>query len=102
MFFQRYKLGGCLCFVFKHPFTYIVFTCFFCGSLMFGIWQILTKQSRSLTLCLKDGHGGSTNLGSLTVRAEETVASRSVIELVLRCSHLDNKDVFSKSVCFKS
>ncbi|KAG6598916.1 Protein BONZAI 3, partial [Cucurbita argyrosperma subsp. sororia] len=69
----------------------------FLGEASCVLSEILTKQNRSLTLCLKDGHGGSTNLGSLTVRAEETVASRSVIELVLRCSHLDNKDVFSKS-----
>ncbi|KAL0552075.1 hypothetical protein IC582_011169 [Cucumis melo] len=70
----------------------------FLGEASCVLSEIITKQSRSLTLCLKDGHGGSRNLGgSLTVRAEETIASRSVVEIVLRCSHLDNKDVFSKS-----
>ncbi|XP_057719782.1 protein BONZAI 3-like [Arachis stenosperma] len=29
--------------------------------------------------------------------AEETVASKIAIEMILRCSHLDNKDIFSKS-----
>lgn len=62
--------------------------------------QIVTKQSRSLTLRLqnKSGNGGLRNLGAITVHAEETVASKSVVEMVLRCSRLDNKDVFSKSV----
>ena len=62
--------------------------------------QIVTKPSRRLTLRLqnKSGNGGSRNLGAITVHAEETVASRSVVEMVLRCSRLDNKDVFSKSV----
>jgi len=62
--------------------------------------QIVTKQSRRLTLRLqnKSGNGGLRNLGAITVHAEETVASRSVVEMVLRCSRLDNKDVFSKSV----
>ena len=60
----------------------------------------MTKQSRRLTLRLqnKSGNGGLRNLGAITVHAEETVASRSVVEMVLRCSRLDNKDVFSKSV----
>ncbi|XP_027931663.1 protein BONZAI 3-like isoform X1 [Vigna unguiculata] len=61
--------------------------------------EIVTKQSRRLTLRLqnKSGNGGLRNLGAITVHAEETVASRSVVEMVLRCSRLDNKDVFSKS-----
>jgi len=60
----------------------------------------VTKRSRRLTLRLqeKNGNGGSRNLGAITVHAEETVASRSAVEMVLRCSRLDNKDVFSKSV----
>ncbi|KAL2338232.1 hypothetical protein Fmac_012678 [Flemingia macrophylla] len=32
--------------------------------------------------------GGLRNLGTITVHAEETVASRSAVEMVLRCSHL--------------
>ena len=45
-----------------------------------------------------NGHGGVKNLGTLTVHAEESVASRSVVEIMFRCSHLDSKDLFSKSV----
>ncbi|WRX24772.1 C2 domain - like 10 [Theobroma cacao] len=61
--------------------------------------EILTKRNQTLTLNLqsKHGHGGSRNLGMLTVHAEETVASRTIVEMVLRCSQLDNKDLFSKS-----
>lgn len=73
-------------------------------------WQIVTKQSRSLTLNLqsKNGHRGLKNLGTLTVHAEETVASRKAVEMTFLCSHLENKDVFTKSVrtrkalCFRA
>ncbi|XP_068341840.1 protein BONZAI 3-like isoform X1 [Pyrus communis] len=63
--------------------------------------EIVTKQNRSLTLTLKgkNGHGGLRNFGTLTVHAEETIASRSAVEIKFRCAHLDNKDLFSKSVC---
>ncbi|XP_022149950.1 protein BONZAI 3 [Momordica charantia] len=70
----------------------------FLGEASCVLSEILTRQSRSLTLRLQDGRGGPrNNLGSLTVRAEETVASKSVIDLALRCSQLNNKDLFSKS-----
>ncbi|KAA8536924.1 hypothetical protein F0562_029402 [Nyssa sinensis] len=61
--------------------------------------EIVTKQSRTLTLNLhnKNGHGGLKDLGTLTVHAEETVASRNVVEITFRCSHLENKDLFSLS-----
>ncbi|KAK9919707.1 hypothetical protein M0R45_028288 [Rubus argutus] len=61
--------------------------------------EVVTKQSRSLTLNLhnKNGRGGLRNLGTLTVHAEETMASKSVVEIKFRCSHLENKDLFSKS-----
>uniref|UniRef100_A0A5B7AWH5 Protein BONZAI 3 n=1 Tax=Davidia involucrata TaxID=16924 RepID=A0A5B7AWH5_DAVIN len=61
--------------------------------------QIVTKQSRSLTLNLhsKNGNSSLKNLGTLTVHAEETIASRNAVEMTFRCSHLENKDVFSKS-----
>lgn len=76
---------------------YIVFDC----ERLFFQLQIVTKQSRSLTLNLhnKNGRGGLKNLGTLTVHAEETMASKSVVEIKFRCSHLENKDIFSKSVC---
>nr|CAN68494.1 hypothetical protein VITISV_022266 [Vitis vinifera] len=61
--------------------------------------EIVTKQGQSLTLDLhnRNGNKGLKNLGKLTVHAEETVASRNAIEVIFRCSHLDNKDLFSKS-----
>ena len=61
----------------------------------------MTRQSRSLTIKLqnKNGHAGLRNLGTITVHAEETIASRNAVEIKFRCSHLDNKDLFSKSVC---
>lgn len=62
----------------------------------------MTKQNRNLTLKLQSRPGGIRNLGTLTVHAEEPVASRTVVEITFRCSRLDNKDLFSKSVCFRS
>ncbi|KAL5566194.1 hypothetical protein UlMin_029358 [Ulmus minor] len=61
--------------------------------------EIVTKRSRSLTLNLqgKNARRGMRNLGTLTVHAEETVASRSAVEIVFRCSNLTNTDLFSKS-----
>ncbi|KAI8555827.1 hypothetical protein RHMOL_Rhmol05G0204300 [Rhododendron molle] len=66
--------------------------------------KIVTKQSRSLTLKLlnKKGQAGLVNLGTITVHAEETMAARNAVEIAFRCSHLDNKDLFSKSVVFDS
>ncbi|KAL6324344.1 hypothetical protein AAG906_012948 [Vitis piasezkii] len=60
--------------------------------------EIVTKQGQSLTLDLhnRNGNRGLKNLGKLTVHAEETVASRNAIEVIFHCSHLDNKDLFSK------
>ncbi|KAK8546473.1 hypothetical protein V6N13_067692 [Hibiscus sabdariffa] len=60
---------------------------------------ILTKRNRSLTLNLhgKNGTGGSRNFGTLAIYAEETFLSRMAVEMKLRCSRLDNKDMFSKS-----
>eukprot|EP00261_Vitis_vinifera_P039572 XP_019080815.1 PREDICTED: protein BONZAI 3 isoform X2 [Vitis vinifera] len=61
--------------------------------------EIVTKQGQSLTLDLhnRNGNRGLKNLGKLTVHAEETVASRNAIEVIFHCSHLENKDLFSKS-----
>ncbi|XP_020204564.1 protein BONZAI 1 isoform X2 [Cajanus cajan] len=71
----------------------------FLGMASCNLSEVVTKASSRLTLRLqnKSGLGGSRNLGTITVHAEETVASRSAVEMILRCSHLDNKDVFSKS-----
>lgn len=60
--------------------------------------EIVTLRSRSITLKLRNRNGHSVgNLGSITVHAEEIIASRTAIEMRLRCSNLDNKDRFSKS-----
>ncbi|KAG2694927.1 hypothetical protein I3760_08G166700 [Carya illinoinensis] len=71
----------------------------FLGEATCVLSEVLTKQNRSLTLnlCSKIGHVGLRNLGVLTIHAEETVASRRVVEMMLHCSYLDNKDIFSKS-----
>ncbi|TXG65748.1 hypothetical protein EZV62_007023 [Acer yangbiense] len=60
--------------------------------------EIVTKQNRTSTLNLHDKRTGvSRNLGTLSVHAEETVASRSAVEISFRCSRLANVDLFSKS-----
>ncbi|XP_062143737.1 protein BONZAI 3-like isoform X2 [Alnus glutinosa] len=71
----------------------------FLGEATCVLSEIVTKQSRSLTLNLhnKNGKTGLRNFGALTIHAEETVASRTAVEMIFRCSHLDNKDLFSKS-----
>uniref|UniRef100_A0A7N2L3C5 C2 domain-containing protein n=1 Tax=Quercus lobata TaxID=97700 RepID=A0A7N2L3C5_QUELO len=71
----------------------------FLGEATCVLSEIVVKQTRSLTLNLnnKNGHTSLRNLGALTIHAEETVSSRSCVEMVVHCSHLDNKDLFSKS-----
>ncbi|XP_047971155.1 protein BONZAI 3-like [Salvia hispanica] len=71
----------------------------FLGETTCAVSEIITKRDRSLTLNLRntDGIRGSGNKGTLTVRADETVASRNAIELRFRCSALENKDTFSTS-----
>ncbi|XP_052192153.1 protein BONZAI 3-like isoform X3 [Diospyros lotus] len=61
--------------------------------------EIVTKRSPNLTLHLqnKNGRSGLKNLGTLSVHAEETVASGIAFEITFRCSQLVNKDLFSKS-----
>ncbi|WJX85490.1 Protein BONZAI 3 [Trifolium repens] len=71
----------------------------FIGEATCNLSEIVTKQNKSLSLKLqsKNGNNDKKNLGTVTIRAEETVASRSAVEIIFRCSHLDNKDTFSKS-----
>lgn len=65
-----------------------------------AIHQIMTKPNRSVTLNLTGNFGAGVNrrLGTLLVQAEETIASKTVVEMNFRCINLDNKDLFSKSV----
>ncbi|GKC06519.1 protein BONZAI 3 isoform X1, partial [Tanacetum coccineum] len=70
----------------------------FVGEATCALSEIMTQRSRSVTLKLhgRNGHHTGT-LGSITVRAEETIASKMAVEMRLRCTNLDNKDRFSKS-----
>ncbi|KAL6318415.1 hypothetical protein AAG906_041180 [Vitis piasezkii] len=54
-------------------------------------------QNLTLDLHNKNGNRGLKNLGKLIVHAEETVASRNSIDVIFHCSHLENKDLVSKS-----
>ncbi|KAI3951061.1 hypothetical protein MKW92_031589, partial [Papaver armeniacum] len=71
----------------------------FLGEATCALSEIVTKQNKSLTLKLtvRNGKGVMRNQGTLTVFAEETITSRQAVEMVFRCSKLDNKDLFSKS-----
>lgn len=82
----------------KSEFQYIKPSIFLCRSV-----QIVTKSNRSLTsdLVHREESTRSThprNLGKLTVHAEESVSSKTTTEMILRCSDLEYKDLFSKSV----
>ncbi|THU66009.1 hypothetical protein C4D60_Mb05t09690 [Musa balbisiana] len=68
------------------------------GEASCALSEIVTKPSRSMTLNLQHqrGHSGQ-HSGTITIHAEETVASRVAVEMILRCSKLENKDTFSKS-----
>ncbi|KAL5701487.1 Protein BONZAI 3 [Ranunculus cassubicifolius] len=71
----------------------------FLGEASCALSEIVTKQSKSLTLKLerKHGHDAIIDLGSLTVHAEETISSRQAFEIIFRSTELENKDRFSKS-----
>ncbi|KAJ4895498.1 Protein BONZAI 3 [Raphanus sativus] len=61
--------------------------------------EVMTKPNRSMTLNLQGNFGAGVirKLGTLSVQAEETIASKTVVEMNLRSVNLDNKDLFSKS-----
>ncbi|KAF8400077.1 hypothetical protein HHK36_015952 [Tetracentron sinense] len=64
--------------------------------------EIITKPTRSLTLSLIRSEESSRstrplNLGELTVCTEECVSSKNMTEMVLWCSDLEYRDLFSKS-----
>lgn len=44
------------------------------------------------------GQARAHKFGKLTVFAEESISSKTTVELKLRCSELESKDLFSKSV----
>ncbi|KAK1395537.1 Calcium-dependent phospholipid-binding protein [Heracleum sosnowskyi] len=60
--------------------------------------EIVTTKSCSKTLNLHNNRvPDSKNYGTITVHAEETVASKNFVEVAFRCTRSDNKDFFSKS-----
>uniref|UniRef100_A0A0C9QWW9 TSA: Wollemia nobilis Ref_Wollemi_Transcript_2443_2067 transcribed RNA sequence n=1 Tax=Wollemia nobilis TaxID=56998 RepID=A0A0C9QWW9_9CONI len=65
--------------------------------------EIVTKRDRTLTRPLGRGtqHNKpgtwSQKFGNLNMYLEETIDSKKVVEMGLRCSDLENKDIFSKS-----
>ncbi|VYS45458.1 unnamed protein product [Arabidopsis thaliana] len=71
----------------------------FLGECTCVLSEIMTRQNRTLTLTLTGNvrAGVNRNLGTLSIQAEETVASKTVAEINFRCVNLDNKDLFSKS-----
>lgn len=63
----------------------------------------MTKSGRSLSLDLVSREGSSRsnrsqNHGKINVHAEECISSKTTTELILRCSDLEYKDLFSRSV----
>ncbi|XP_057970297.1 protein BONZAI 1-like [Malania oleifera] len=74
----------------------------FLGEATCALSEIVTKSNWSLTLNLvrkeeSTRTSSSPSFGELTVHAEEWVSSKTTTELILRCTDLENKDLFSKS-----
>lgn len=68
----------------------------------FCFLQVVTTPTRSLTLNLDRKENNETHLrklGKLNVCVNESLGSKTIMEIVFRCSELENKDLFSKSVC---
>ncbi|CAL9756321.1 unnamed protein product [Musa acuminata subsp. burmannicoides] len=61
---------------------------------------VVTTPTRSLTLNLDRKENNETHLkklGKLNVCVNESLGSKTIMEIVFRCSELENKDLFSKS-----
>ncbi|XP_044494113.1 protein BONZAI 1-like [Mangifera indica] len=74
----------------------------FLGEATCTLSEIVTKPNRSLTLGLVRREDSITStrsqhLGKLTVHAEECLESKATTELILRCSDLEYKDLFSRN-----
>ncbi|GAV60204.1 C2 domain-containing protein/Copine domain-containing protein [Cephalotus follicularis] len=71
------------------------------GEATCALSEIVVKSNRSLTLDIMrreySTSGPSQNHGKLTVHAEECISSKTTTEMILRCSELESKDLFSKS-----
>lgn len=68
----------------------------FLGEACCNLSEIVTKFNHSLTLNLRSGSGHAL-LGTMTVHAEESAASRMAVEMTFHCLNMENKDMFSKS-----
>ncbi|XP_042060286.1 protein BONZAI 2-like isoform X2 [Salvia splendens] len=67
------------------------------GEAICTLSKITTKLYRTVTIDLVHEEVSTRKCGQLTVYAEESVTSKTTVELVLRCSDLESKDLFSKS-----
>ncbi|XP_074278278.1 protein BONZAI 2-like isoform X2 [Silene latifolia] len=74
----------------------------FLGEAVCALSEVVTKSNRLLTLDLVE-HDDVTitphprSCGKLTVHAEESIDSKTTIEITFRCSELENEDLVSKS-----
>ncbi|KAJ7555603.1 hypothetical protein O6H91_05G046500 [Diphasiastrum complanatum] len=65
--------------------------------------EVVTAAGQTLTRELQkrkeqieaDGH--IQELGSLSIKVEETIHSKSLVEIIFHCTELDNKELFSKT-----
>ncbi|XP_057995482.1 protein BONZAI 2 isoform X3 [Hevea brasiliensis] len=72
----------------------------FLGEASCVLSEILTKPNRSLTLDLVQKEDSTISShpqrGQLVVHAEECISSKTTTEMILRCSDLEHKDLFSR------
>ncbi|GMH16704.1 hypothetical protein Nepgr_018545 [Nepenthes gracilis] len=68
----------------------------FLGEASCALSEVVIMSNRSLTLDLVK-HDDPQNSGQLTVYAEESISSKTTTEIIIRCTELENKDLFSKS-----
>ncbi|KAM6583971.1 hypothetical protein CsatB_010973 [Cannabis sativa] len=74
----------------------------FLGEATCALSQIMIKQDRSLTIDLMHREESTRetrprHCGKITVRAEESVSSKTTVEMILSCIDLEYKDLFSRS-----
>ncbi|GAB4845798.1 Protein BONZAI 1 [Ancistrocladus abbreviatus] len=72
----------------------------FLGEASCVLSEIVTKMSQTLDLMRYEESTKSIlprSLGQITVHAEESLSSKTTTELIIRCTDLENKDLFSKS-----
>ncbi|PON97476.1 Protein BONZAI [Trema orientale] len=74
----------------------------FLGEATCALSEIMTKKDRSLTIDLLHREDSTRatrpqNCGKITVHAEESISSKTTIEMTLSCIDLEYKDLFSRS-----